>query len=317
MAAFHTLTGNLLAERTLHFPGGWAAGQTQRAARESFQVGGKGFNVAKMLHRLGADVTAYGFAGGEAGAECRRWLAAHAPYPHHLFATTSSTRTGVVARAPGRPDTTWLAPDRAVDDGALAACTQKLSTLPPAAVVALCGSFPGWDAPGGAALRRHADRGGLVADTYGPPLAELVTWPLRLVKINADEFSALTGVEPGADRAAALREAGAKWPVRAWVITDGPRPVFWAKGTQAGQLVPPTVAEASATGSGDVLLAGLLHAWLNHGLRFVDALAWALPLAAANAASLAVAEFDWPADHPPSGNLQFNRTSGARSGPTT
>ena len=35
-----TLTGNLLAERTLTFDA-WSAGRTQRATAESFQVGGK------------------------------------------------------------------------------------------------------------------------------------------------------------------------------------------------------------------------------------------------------------------------------------
>ena len=40
-----TFTGNLLAERTQEFAA-WTPGKTQRAERESFQVGGKGINVA-------------------------------------------------------------------------------------------------------------------------------------------------------------------------------------------------------------------------------------------------------------------------------
>ncbi len=52
-AHFYTFTGNLLAERTLTFAD-WAPGRTQRAREESFQVGGKGINVAKMLRRLGS-----------------------------------------------------------------------------------------------------------------------------------------------------------------------------------------------------------------------------------------------------------------------
>lgn len=47
--AIFTLTGNLLAERTLTLPA-WAPGRTQRAVAESFQVGGKGINVSRMLH---------------------------------------------------------------------------------------------------------------------------------------------------------------------------------------------------------------------------------------------------------------------------
>ena len=64
-----TLTGNLLAERTLTFPA-WSAGRTQRATAETFQVGGKGINVAKMLTRLGAPNSALGFTGGATGEEC-------------------------------------------------------------------------------------------------------------------------------------------------------------------------------------------------------------------------------------------------------
>ena len=55
-----TLTGNLLAERTLDFET-WAPGRTQRARAESFQVGGKGINVARMLRRLGARFPAPNF----------------------------------------------------------------------------------------------------------------------------------------------------------------------------------------------------------------------------------------------------------------
>ena len=45
----YTLTGNLLAERTLEFDH-WSPGRTQRAKRETFQVGGKGFNVSQDAH---------------------------------------------------------------------------------------------------------------------------------------------------------------------------------------------------------------------------------------------------------------------------
>lgn len=67
--AIFTLTGNLLAERTLEFDR-WTAGKTQRAGRETFQVGGKGINVSKMLTRLRVPNTALCFTGGAPGAEC-------------------------------------------------------------------------------------------------------------------------------------------------------------------------------------------------------------------------------------------------------
>ena len=64
-----TLTGNLLAERTLEFSA-WSPGRTQRARAESFQVGGKGVNVCRMLTRLGVPNTTLLFPGGAPGAEC-------------------------------------------------------------------------------------------------------------------------------------------------------------------------------------------------------------------------------------------------------
>ena len=138
-----TLTGNLLAERTLNFDT-WTPGQTQRATSESFQVGGKGINVAKMLRRLGAPCTALCFSGGATGAECESWLTARGIVPH-AFATSTPTRTGTIVRSGGFAETTFLGPDRAPDAAAVAACAEFLQAQPAGSVLAVCGSLPGWD----------------------------------------------------------------------------------------------------------------------------------------------------------------------------
>src|SRR3954452_22748115 len=87
-----TLTGNLLAERTLTFAA-WNAGKTQRATTESFQVGGKGINVSKMLNRLRSPNTALCFAGGNSGTESEAWLRASG-FKFRTFPTRASTRNG-------------------------------------------------------------------------------------------------------------------------------------------------------------------------------------------------------------------------------
>ncbi len=294
----YTLTGNLLAERTLEFAKAWRPGATQRAAREQFQVGGKGFNVAKMARRLGVNVTAWGFAGGATGAACAQWLNTYAAYPFQLFQSRTETRTGLVVRAPGQPETTFLAPDRAPSADALAACAHQLNTLPADALVALCGSFPGWAEPSAAPLRqalhRRAQAGGLVVDTYGPPLADVVRWPVQLVKINRQEFDALEPPLDGTSVEARLQAALRTLPVKAWVITDGPREVWTASSDGITCAHPPAVEEVSATGSGDVLLAALLAHGRPGAVSLEAAVAAALPLAAANAASFGVADFPLP-----------------------
>jgi 1-phosphofructokinase len=290
MKPIFTFTGNLLWEKTLTFSD-WAPEQTQRAAAESFQVGGKGINVARMLGRLDEPVTALCFPGGATGAECIAWLRAK-KIPFRAFATAAPTRIGVVVRGGGYRETTFFSPDQPPAAAALRDCAGFLDARPRRAALAVCGSFPGFEkstaAPLRAALNHWLARGSfLAADTYGPALAWLVTRPLDLVKINRQEFDTLF---PSAARRASvdarLRRACERWPVRSWIVTDGPRPVWFMEknSTAPVSLAPPRVREVSATGAGDVFLACVLHALLQPGVTLAEAVAFALPCASASAA---------------------------------
>jgi fructose-1-phosphate kinase PfkB-like protein len=289
MKPIFTLTGNLLWEKTLTFAD-WAPGRTQRAAAESFQVGGKGINVARVLMHLGEPVTALCFHGGATGAECLAWLRAK-KIPFRAFRTATPTRIGLVVRGGRRRETTFFSPDQPPTATALRDCAGFLDARPRRSALAVCGSFPGWEkstaAPLRAAIDRWLARGSfLAADTYGPALAWLVTRPIDLVKINRHEFDTL--FPPDARRAsvsARLRRACKHWPVRRWIVTDGPRPVWFMERNSAAPtcLAPPRVREVSATGSGDVLLAGVLHALLQRNATLAETVAFALPCAAASA----------------------------------
>jgi len=296
-----TLTGNLLAERTFEFRD-WEPGKTQRAARESFQVGGKGVNVSRMLARLGARTLALCFAGGATGDECLRWLDAHG-VAHHAFRGRMPTRAGLVVRTTGagasRPETTFLGPDVAPDAASLAACAAWLDAQPAAHALAFCGSFPGWETPAAAPLRDAIERriahaaagvGNVHVDTYGAPLEWFVEKPVALVKINRAEFDRLAPVPapasaPENSMPARLAAARRRWPaVRNWVITDGPRPIWCAAGAAHDDapfsLQPPAIRENSPTGAGDVLFACILHALINRRLALAGAVAEAMPYAA-------------------------------------
>jgi fructose-1-phosphate kinase PfkB-like protein len=135
-------------------------------------------------------------------------------------------------------------------------------------------------------LENWSQRGHLVVDTYGPPLADLARQRLALLKINEDERRTLP-VSAGCDPLAGVQR---------WIVTDGPRPVRFreAKGLEES-ITPPAVREISATGSGDVLLAGVIAALFFRRQSLRDAVAFAIPLAAANAAHPGVAEFEFPA----------------------
>ena len=292
-----TLTGNLLWEKTFTFTD-WSPGRTQRAAAESFQVGGKGINVVKMLARFGVPARALCFPGGATGADCLAWMRAK-KIPCQAFPVATPTRTGTVVRGGRHGETTFLGCDAPPDAPALRACAHFLGAQPSGAALALCGSFPGWDSAAASPLRaafgHWLARGGfLAADTYGPPLAWMVRRPVPLVKVNRVEFDGLfSSPQRRTAVAVRLRRACERWPVKAWIVTDGPRPV-WLAEKNSGRpiaLKPPPVREISPTGSGDVLLAGVLHAWLHCGATLAEAVAFALPYASANAARPDVAEF--------------------------
>lgn len=292
-----TLTGNLLAERTLTFAD-WAPGKTQRAQTEAFQVGGKGINVSKMLQRIDSPTTAWCFVGGAPGAECAAWLS-EKKIPHRTFASSSPTRTGLVVRGGQWGETTFLGSDRAADASALRLCAEALLDRQTSGnILAFCGSFPGWNNPEAEPLRHAIDawcqNGRLVADTYGPPLSWLVQRPVTLVKINRHEFDQLYA-EPDRTRSVLerLEDARHRWPVRQWIVTDGAGPVcYGGVDTPPGSAEPPPVQEISATGSGDVAFACVLHALFEQKVGLAAAVKFALPYAAANAAHPGVAEFD-------------------------
>lgn len=299
MPHLFTVTANLLWEQTLFF-NEWQPGRTQRANRSATQVGGKGINVAKMLARLGTPHSAVCFPGGATGSVVETWLRERGFALRSFPATKPETRTGVVIRSL-RTETTFLGPDEPVTPDAVRAAAAALASEPADSVLAVCGSIPGWDGPTGAAFREWFKtwRGPLVADTYGPALKWLVAHPLALVKINREEFDRLVPPSPGDTSELAftmrLAEAAARWPVAAWIISDGARPAWCAlKDGTTTTLRPPPVREVSSTGSGDVLLAGLLHAHFQLGQSWPEALAFALPLAAANAGHEGIAEFPLP-----------------------
>lgn len=288
-----TLTGNLLAERTFYHRS-WEPGRTQRADCESFQVGGKGINVSKMLNRLGAANTALCFTGGAAGAECESWLRARA-FSFHAFATDRNSRTGLVVRGENHPETTFLGPDVVPSAEAVKACADFLDAQAANHVLAICGSIPGWQEahfdPLRAVLQRWSQRGILVADTYGPPLLWLSEQPLALAKINAVEFKTLN--PSGGSITTSLSQKPSPWKPLRWVISDGPEAVLFQDGpaTAVETILPPDVREISPTGSGDVLFAALIYAMFLKNQSLRKSLSWALPLAGANAAHAGVAEF--------------------------
>ncbi|RKX35200.1 MAG: hypothetical protein DRP71_04450 [Verrucomicrobia bacterium] len=296
MSKILTLTTNLLAETTLEYPT-WKKGRTHRATNQSFQVGGKGINVVKMLARLNAPGTALCFPGGNSGRHCEQWLGDNG-IDFQPFPTPEETRTGTVVRVPGEPETTFLGLDCVIDPESVNACCDALAAQPPGTRLALCGIIQNWAHPVWDRLREELrvwnGHQMLAADTYGPPLRWMAELGASMIKLNRVEFSTLLGEEElaPAELPEALQTAMESYAVNQWVVSDGGADIWYIeRGSDPRSITPPKINEVSPTGSGDVLFAGILDGVLNQNFSLTRAIELGARLASASAARPGIADF--------------------------
>ena len=255
--------------------------------------------MTKMLSRLNSQTKAIYFPGGQIGRRCDAWLKER-NFPIKAFPTEGETRSGAVVRAPGREETTYLGMDSDVSLQSVQACVAYLETRSTDTVLAICGVIQNWDShiwePFRDLCKDCSSKYPFAVDCYGPALSWLVEYPLSLVKINRVEFAGLMNhqsIPDDGQMAALLEEAKKKWPVKQWVVTDGPNKVWSiSENLEIDSAMPPVTNEVSPVGSGDVFFAGLLYSLFDIKSDLKRAVQFSLPLAAANASSGGIADFD-------------------------
>ncbi|MGI6878711.1 hexose kinase [Microbacterium sp. gxy059] len=265
-----TLTANPSLDRTVQLPAPLAVGEVQAAASIREDAGGKGVNVARVLHAAGDAVTGilplaeddpYAHA---LGALPVRAVAASGRVRANL-AITDPAGTTTKLNLPGAP---LGAPERAALIDAVAdACAEG------AAWLALCGSLPPGAGDGfyvdviRAVRERVAAPPRIAVDTSGPALAAVVAdGRPDLITPNEIELAELSGLalDAGAPLAEAVaRVARALVPERvgAVLVTLGGDGAVLADADGAlAASVPTGISVRSTVGAGDSALAGFLHA---------------------------------------------------------
>jgi len=250
-------------------------------------AGGGGINVARVLHRLGADVCAWALAGGAAGTQVRQLLAAEG-VPTLLQPISGDTRENfsVVATTTSQ-EFRFVLPGPTLQPAEWQACLDALAThTPPPRWLIASGSLP----PGTpddfyAQLARVASgRGVRVAvDTSGPPLAAALQAGVALVKPSLRELRDVMQkpLEHAADwctAAQSLVHCGAADIVALSVGEQGA-----VLATREGVWQAPAVnvpATSGTTGAGDCFLATLVWA-LDRGDAPAEALRWGVAAGAA------------------------------------
>jgi 1-phosphofructokinase family hexose kinase len=264
-----TVTLNAAIDRTLTVPN-FQLGHRHRASQGLTLAGGKGINVARALKRLDVPVVATGLAGGRTGTRIVEELTSEAILNDFVrIADESRTSTAVVdPTAATYTEINEWGPH--VEPEELAMLLEKISYLARGAdMVVFAGTLPRGvdDAFYAEAIRdlnrRHVPA---VLDSEGPPLRLGVEAEVFLVTPNQREAEGLVGQELGVDEDYMMAlDRIADMGARNVLITAETRSFGLFRAERKRTLFradAPLVEPVSAVGSGDVLLAAFLAAWV-------------------------------------------------------
>jgi len=262
--------------------------------------GGKGLNVARTLHALGAEVLAVGLAGGITGAAVRSGLS-EAGVPAAFTDIAGETRRTFAVVDDHRGRTALFnepgPPVSAAEYQRFLASYAE--ALPGCAAVVLSGSLPP-----GVAQDSYAELTGLAAaasvpavlDAEGEALLRAAPGRPAIVKPNLAELERCTGRPmsgpAGFDRAAVIGAARELMAAGAQsvVVSLGADGLLAVTGDGLWHAAPPGEAQGNPTGAGDAVVAGLAHG-LALGRCWQERLRHAVALGTASAAAPAAGEF--------------------------
>ncbi len=257
-------------------------------------AGGKGCNVARAAHLLGAQVMTVGVAGGHAG----RWLIEqleHEGLAPHFVPSDVETRTAyVVVDGAGRSVMVYEGgppqPQRAYDD-LLALIRSEM--LPRASYVAIAGSVPAgvdpvWIGQVVAAAREAGVSS--LADARGASLRAALAERPTVLKANETE---IIDAGLGADHAqpVALARAAVRAGAGACIVTLAARGAVACSPSEAWRISVPVQRPVNTVGAGDAFTAGMVVA-LDRGESFEKALIRAGAAAAASVLELGAGMVD-------------------------
>jgi 1-phosphofructokinase len=256
-----TVTLNPAVDQTL-----WvehlATGEVQRSRESQLDPAGKGVNVSRMAHRLGAPTIALGFVAGEVGHIVERALDAER-VQHHFVRVAGQTRIDVtIHERREQRATSVFTRGPEVDAEALERIDEVLRCwLPATRVLVLAGSLPpGVPDDWYARTVEKARVAGVKAfvDADGEPARLALAAKPALVKPNVAEAERLLG-RPLRNSAEVLHCARdlVRDGVEIAVISMGEVGAFCVSREAAWRIRPPEVERRSTIGSGDSLVAGI------------------------------------------------------------
>lgn len=246
-----TVTLNAALDVTYQVPA-LRLGESHRPSAVDTRAGGKGINVARVLHTLGHETMVTGLVGGQTGVAIRADVMAaglreslfEMAGPSRRTVTVVSDGTATAINEPGPPVSISDWADFVGGYHALAAR---------ASVVVLSGSLPPTLPTDAYAQLIRATETPTILDTSGEPLLAGLAAKPDVIKPNAQELVETTGLEDPAAAARALLDKGAG----AVVASLGAGGLLAVTPAGAWRAAPPESLHGNPTGAGDACVAAL------------------------------------------------------------
>lgn len=267
-----TVTLNAALDVTYQVPA-LRLGATHRPTDVAVRAGGKGINVARVLHALGRETMVTGLVGGDTGTAIRTDVAL-AGLRESLFEMAGPSRRTVTivsdgtATAINEPGPEVSISDWADFVGGYHALAARAS------VVVLSGSLPGKLPDDAYAQLIRATSTPVVLDTSGPPLLAGIAARPAVVKPNAVELAEATGQADPVTAARVLLDRGAG----AVVASLGADGLLAVTDRGSWRVRTPEALHGNPTGAGDACVAALAA---THGRDWPERLAEAVAVSMA------------------------------------
>ena len=265
-----------------------------RVNRCTNTAGGKGLNVAKVVHLCGEEVQATGFVGGFNGAYVEDMLKKQ-NIPSRFVHVQGETRSCINVLDEDGESTEFLEPGEPIRPEEVQEFLDQFDDIiADSSVVTISGSVPkGVDVTMYAKLIEKIKAQGkkVVLDTSGALLKESIKACPTMVKPNTDEIEDLLGIKVNnhkdlVEGAKKLHEMGI--PVVVVSLGGDGALVVSDEGVFRGQ--PPKIEVVNTVGCGDSMTAAFAVAFAR-GLSVQEALRYAIAVSAANAMTMETGSF--------------------------
>jgi len=246
------------------------ARDTNRILKIEQDAGGKGVNASRVLKELGSETVALGFIGGATGSFIEHVLQRDG-IPTDFVHIAGVTRTNIaIQEEDGSPPTMLNEPGPEIRESELDALTAKVESAAARSYAVFFGGSVTCGAPPNiysTLISRVKAKGSLaILDADGAPLVEGLAAVPYMIKPNIDEAARLFGARPQSE-AEVAREARSicERGVHLVVISMGKKGAIATTLEESWFAKAPEVLVVSTIGSGDSMVAGILHALAQGG----------------------------------------------------